>query len=75
MAFSTFVHAVAWVRIAPTMISKGESPGHQSLGSVGPEQPMVNVHEGFGSTGRGVHSSLAGILRWIPMLLRVTRQL
>ncbi len=29
MAFSTFVQAVFWVRIAPTITSKGASAGHQ----------------------------------------------
>jgi DNA helicase-2/ATP-dependent DNA helicase PcrA len=29
IAFSTFVHDVFWVRIAPTATSNGVSPGHQ----------------------------------------------
>jgi len=29
MAVSTFRQAVFWVRMAPTITSKGESPGHQ----------------------------------------------
>ncbi len=31
-AFSTCVHVVFWVRIAPTITSKGESAGHQCWG-------------------------------------------
>ena len=29
MARAAFVHAVCWVRIAPTAISYGVRPGHQ----------------------------------------------